>query len=502
MFPLLALWASLACGEGDATPAQSMVGAGGAASGGASSATGGASSGGSINGLATGGATPGGCAPGQAQACGCPNGATGFSTCDASGTAFGPCECNSGGSGGSAGGMDGGMAGSGGSTAPPPDTETPKLHVSGRFLQDTSDKDVLLHGWMQPTASWFNGEGNRYRDPTNWNDSANFAGMLSFMRDAATVMSDPSPKYGTDHGWYATFVRVNTDSVGGWTSEQGLVDRGQFDAWIDNFLVPYADHLRSRGLYLVLCATGPMVVNVGGDGSRNMGQGTQQRMITFWETVANAPGIKSADNVMFELMNEPVAIETSFGAGDWGFGRAPYWEALRSWMQPVVDTIRGTGADNVIWLPTLGWQGEPHGWAQFPIPGDNIGIAAHLYPAYGNGVHNDPVAVQNLWNSSYKPAADLLPMIITEMMWIPNPPGGYDDLFNGTTAGFGNAVKNAIDNQGNVSFLVGFLADHLVNLVTTPPEDCTLGSHEGSQAYFEWLPGYRSAAPTGHRFLP
>jgi hypothetical protein len=398
--------------------------------------------------------------------------------------------------------MDGGTAGAGGSTVPPPDTETPKLHVSGRFLQDTSDKDVLLHGWMQPTASWFNGEGNRYRDPTNWNDSANFAGMLSFMRDAATVMSDPSPKYGTDHGWYATFVRVNTDSVGGWTSEQGLVDRGQFDAWIDNFLVPYADHLRSRGLYLVLCATGPMVVNVGGDGSRNMGQGTQQRMITFWETIANAPGIKSADNVMFELMNEPVAIETSFGAGDWGFGRAPYWQALRSWMQPVVDTIRGTGADNVIWLPTLGWQGEPHGWAQFPIPGENIGIAAHLYPAYGNGVHNDPVAVQNLWNSSYKPAADLLPMIITEMMWIPNPPGGYDDLFNGTTAGFGNAVKNAIDNQGNVSFLVGFLADHLVNLVTTPPEDCTLGSHEGSQAYFEWLPGYRSAAPTGHRFLP
>jgi hypothetical protein len=109
--------------------------------------------------------------------------------------------------------------------------------------------------------------------------------------------------------------------------------------------------------------------------------------------------------------------------------------------------------------------------------------------------------VQSLWDSNYKPAADLWPMIITEMMWIPNPPGGYDDLFNGTTAGFGNAVKNAIDNQGNVSFLVGFLADHLVDLTTTPPADCTLGSHEGSQAYFEWLPTYTSAAPTGHRFL-
>lgn len=374
---------------------------------------------------------------------------------------------------------------------------TPKLHVSGRFLQDTSNKNVLLHGWMQPTASWFNGEGNRYRDPNDWNNPANVAGFLNFMRDAATVMSDTTPKYGRNHGWYATFVRVNTDGVGGWTSEQGLVDQGQFSAWIDNFLVPYAQHLRSRGLYLVLSATGPMVVNAGGDGNRNMGQATQQRMITFWKTVANAPGIKSADNVMFELMNEPVAIETRFGANDWGFGSAPYWQALTNWMQPVVSAIRDTGADNVIWVPTLGWQGEPHGWARYPISGANIGIAAHLYPAYG-GVHNDAAALQRLWNSNYKPAADLKPMMITEMMWIPNPPGGYDDLFNGTTAGFGNAAKKAIDDQGNVSFLVGFLADHLVNLVTTSPASCSLGSHEGSQAYFEWLPTYTWAAPTGN----
>src|ERR687896_234548 len=66
---------------------------------------------------------------------------------------------------------------------------TPKLHVSGRFLQDTSNKNVLLHGWMQPTETWFNGEGNRYSNPTDWNNTANVAGMLNFMRDAATVMS-------------------------------------------------------------------------------------------------------------------------------------------------------------------------------------------------------------------------------------------------------------------------------------------------------------------------
>src|SRR5690349_5087356 len=56
---------------------------------------------------------------------------------------------------------------------------TPKLHVSGRFLQDTSNKNVLLHGWMQPTETWFNGEGNRYSNPTDWNNTANVAGMLN-----------------------------------------------------------------------------------------------------------------------------------------------------------------------------------------------------------------------------------------------------------------------------------------------------------------------------------
>jgi hypothetical protein len=39
----------------------------------------------------------------------------------------------------------------------------PKLHVSGRFLQDTSNKSVVIHGYMQPMASFFN--GSRYSDP-------------------------------------------------------------------------------------------------------------------------------------------------------------------------------------------------------------------------------------------------------------------------------------------------------------------------------------------------
>ncbi len=368
---------------------------------------------------------------------------------------------------------------------------TPPLHVEGNQLKDPTGKSVLLHGWMQPTETWFNGGGSRYSNPSDWTSPNDVAGMLSFLKDAATVMTDTTPKYGQNHGWYASFVRVNTDAIGGWNQQSGLVDAVQFEGWINNFLIPYAEHLRSRGLYLVLCATGP--INTPDNGARNAGAVEQQRLITFWQTIANAPGIKNADNIMFELMNEPVEIETSLGANDWGHGQTRYWRAFRDWMQPVIDVIRNEGANNVVWVPTLGWQGEPHGWAQYPFSGSNIGVAAHYYPAYG-GVHNNALSVQNLWNNNYKPAADKWPMIITEMMWFPGGTG-YDNLFNGTTAGFGNAVRKAMADQGNVSYLVGFLGDHLADLSQTTPENCSLGSHEGTQSYFTWLPEYTWAAP-------
>ena len=376
---------------------------------------------------------------------------------------------------------------------------TPKLTVNGRFLQDPTGKNVLLHGYFQPQASWFNGEGNRYANPTDYTNPANVAPCLNFLRDAATVMSDTNPKYGRNHGWYSSFVRIIGDGSSpenfapGWNAAGQLASSAQFNGWINNLLVPYINHCRTRGLYVVICGN-PSLVFPGGDHGRNMTQQYQQNLTTFWTTVANAPGIKSADNVMFEICNEPVTIETSFGANNWGSGSGPYFQALRNFMQPIVNAIRNTGADNIILLPGLGWQGESHGYAQYPVTGSNIGIAAHLYPAYG-GVHNNATAVQNFWNSNYKPAADLKPMVITEMMWFPNPPGGYDDLFNGTTAGFGNAAKNAIDNQGNVSYLIGFLADNLYNLVTSTPANCTLGSGEGVQAAFAWWPTYTWAAP-------
>ena len=242
----------------------------------------------------------------------------------------------------------------------------------------------------------------------------------------------------------------------------------------------------------MLSATGP--INTPNNGTHNAGVVEQQRLITFWQTVANAPGVKGGDNIMFELMNEPVDIESSPGNGDWGNHAPIYFQAFRNWIQPVINAIRDTGADNVIWVPTLEWQGSPYQHAQYPFTGSNCGVAAHFYPAYG-GVFDNTTALQNLWNSQYKPATDQWPIIITEMFWTPMPDDPWN-LVNGTTAGFGNALKNAMDNQGNVSYLCGFLGDLLDDLNDFLPANCSLSPKEGAQAYFDWLPTYTWAAPT------
>ena len=83
----------------------------------------------------------------------------------------------------------------------------------------------------------------------------------------------------------------------------------------------------TKGLYVVICGN-PSVAYPGGNTARNMTQQYQNNLKTFWQTLANNAGLKNAANVMFEICNEPIQIETSFGANNWGSGNSSYWAAL------------------------------------------------------------------------------------------------------------------------------------------------------------------------------
>jgi hypothetical protein len=138
----------------------------------------------------------------------------------------------------------------------PGDNPTPKLHVTGRFLQDPNGKNVTLLGYMQPGSNWFNGRGKLYPNPKDYTDPTNVAPALNHYKAVADILSDPRPRYGRPHGWFNSYVRYIADGNGpenfgpGWDYEGNLAKPEQFKGWMDNVVVPFANHCRSRGLYL------------------------------------------------------------------------------------------------------------------------------------------------------------------------------------------------------------------------------------------------------------
>jgi hypothetical protein len=369
----------------------------------------------------------------------------------------------------------------------------PTLHVNGRFIQDPSGKTVLLHGWHEPCWSGFNGgAGVNYNDPSDYTSPSNVAGELNFHNGVADIMSHTGSLYGQSHGWYASFVRFVADNgpgsglTPGWgTDGLGLVNQNQFNGWMNNMVVPFAQHCAADGLYVVLLGT-PGTAH-GSDGTHNMTYQYQQYLITYWTAVASNPNIKNAPNIIFEICNEPISIETSFGANNWGSGSAAYWQAIQSFMQPIVNAIRNTGANNIILVPALSYESDITGWASYPISGSNIGYSAHLYPGWWNVTADNPTPyLTGYW----KPCADKYPVVITEMNW------GWDSG-SGTTSGFGNAVKSFADSEGNMSFVAGMLGDNLGNLSAGLNNSTLSGNSIGAgQAAFAWWPTYTWAAPT------
>jgi Cellulase (glycosyl hydrolase family 5)/Ricin-type beta-trefoil lectin domain-like/Secretion system C-terminal sorting domain len=368
---------------------------------------------------------------------------------------------------------------------------TPALHVDGRYLKDPTGKNVLLHGYMQPSTSYFNGGTNvNYTDPTNYNPS-DVAGELNYFKKVAELMTHTGSLYGKSNGWYCSYVRYLDGRVG-WDNGT-LTDAAKFNRWITNECVPYINYCKSMGLYVVICGQ-PAWVNADDDGSKNMTAQYKQNLITWWTTVANASGIKNADNVMFEICNEPVGIESSLGNGDWGWGTNAHNQAFQTYMQDIVNAIRNTGANNVTWVSSLCWSTTMSQFVDYPISGSNIGYLGHWYPYGDTNMSN----FTNNFNSNWKPCTDKYPLLITECAWNVNDSYG---LINGTTEGFGNTTKSLFDTQGNVSWVIGMTGDDIGHLssgwanITYPTSSC-------GQAAFGWWPTYTSSAPTSGSCTP
>jgi len=370
----------------------------------------------------------------------------------------------------------------------------PKLHVSGNKLVDGYGRIVVLHGTHQPTDPYFAGDGKYFNSPTD------YANALRYFNAVVDTLTDTSPHYGFDHGWYVNYVRFAPDKYWFGDTSDGSFDMQKLKSFTTNVLVPYILHCRSRGVYVVI------MPNIDKPDNTTVPQ-LQTFLKTIWGYWVTVPQIKSAGNVQFELMNEPINALASDNT--WGSGQPKYWQALTNWLQPIVDTIRNSGADNIIWVPGLSYQGEYQGFVQYPISGGklgNIGYAAHLYPAYG-GVGDDPNAMQNHWNSNYQPCVNIAPMLITEMSWFRFRQGDNDywHLFDGVTgddtSGFGTAMRHVAD-ANNVGWTIATQGSLLAGGPNTDMADPAGGlNYDPSRdscalAGFNWWYQYRGLGPT------
>ena len=133
----------------------------------------------------------------------------------------------------------------------------------------------------------------------------------------------------------------------------------------------------------------------------------QQRMadvnsVTFWSEVATH--YQNDGRVMFELYNEPNQVSWSVWKSG---GPANGFQAVG--MQQLYDTVRATGAQNLVLIGGLDWAYDLSGVPANRIAGYNIAYATHPYDAggrrpsdwgraFGSLTRTDPVVITEFGN--------------------------------------------------------------------------------------------------------
>lgn len=373
----------------------------------------------------------------------------------------------------------------------------PRLYISGKYLHNEAGETVNLHGYGMTFSPYFNQNA--------W-DNYDIAGCLSYNKRQIDGMEKA--------GWRMDFIRMHMDPYWSDDPDQESVryegherfSSERFKKYLDEVFIPMVEYANSKGLYVVMRPPGvcPEVIRVGDD--------YNTFLIEVWDIVSSHPKLKGNWGVMFELANEPINIVGTDGST--GSSTLPQFESMNTFFQSVVDVIRDNEADNIIWVPGLAYQSSYSGYATYPIKGDNIGYAVHVYPGWYGSDAEEPSAelggvmgggyegFQRGWDAQVMPVANFAPIMVTEMDWAP---AKYDSSWGksitGVTGGigFGANFKYIADNTGNVSWMI-FTSTHLlINFADTPGTEGAYTFLNDPEAcpwpVYHWLLEYAGEAP-------
>ncbi|MGC3982243.1 MAG: glycoside hydrolase family 5 protein [Steroidobacteraceae bacterium] len=302
--------------------------------------------------------------------------------------------------------------------------KTPRITVSGKNFVDGQGKTIQLRGANISGLEYIAVQGWSANDPS---DNRYSAKVLD------TLVS-----------WKANVVRLplNQASWLGYQCVDGLgkvvnPDPGRN---YQDTVKKIVDRATSAGLYIIvdLHWTAPddaarAVGNV--KAMCPMGQNPMpdaDHSEAFWTSIAKT--FKDYPNVMFELFNEPFFDWKSGLKSDWsvlrdggtfsgyvtgqGMEKNP-WKAIG--FQALINTVRQTGATNVLLLSGPDWAKRLDGWLlnKPTDPLKQIAAVWHAYSAWGTKWGTDAYTLPNYGNDAFTWVEDIvaanIPVIITEI---------------------------------------------------------------------------------------
>lgn len=349
--------------------------------------------------------------------------------------------------------------------------DMPKLHVEGRWLVDEYGNHVTLHGFGQTYSPWFNEQGTKW---SNYDVNA----CLKYNKKNIDDMMKA--------GWKVNFLRLHMDPY--WSNTPGVQTTGEndisafdfnrFRKYLSEVFIPMAEYAIENGMYVVMRPPGvcPEQIAVGDEYHKYLKR--------IWGYVSCLKKLTDNPHIMFELANEPVRIKDDDGqyrAETDGCNRN-----LTQFFQEIVDLMRGNGCNNILWVPGTGYQSHYSGYAKYPIVGENIGYAVHVYPGWygsdamepsqelGGGYGGHFSAFEQGWSRQVLPAAEIAPIMVTEMDWAPSVyDASWGKSITGTMLGqgFGANFKIIADNTGNVSWMIFTGSEWLSKFNDVPSAD-------------------------------
>ena len=274
----------------------------------------------------------------------------------------------------------------------------PQLHVSGNKLVGSNGNTVVLHGVDRSGTEYQCSDGYSIFDGPN--DQASISALKSW-------------------GAAVNAVRVPLNE-GCWNGES-YVKPQYAGANYRNAITNYVQLLNANGIVAILDLHWSDGAFSGGTYSCGANAMCQKPMpdsaqaVPFWTSVADT--FKGNDSVVFDLFNEPFnSLLNVTGAASDGWncwkngGSCPGISYQVAGMQQLVNSVRSTGANNVLMLGGLSWSNDLSQWMQNEPndPDHNLAASWHSYS-------NEGCATASCWNGQAGPVMPSVPVVAGEI---------------------------------------------------------------------------------------